>query len=361
MAVVIVGAVIVLVTTNATGTPAASQPAPASPFEMHFSVGDGTYSAPLRPGEVTSASAIGPDGELLGVMRSEYLSTLSEPADQEAAGGSGPPFTSAWRHTTEGMEATGAMNGIQKRLSHPTNAVHGPDMPPAVVTVALIVGSDPLGTEPSTPALRTAFLRFLGRSPVLSLVDEVAAIPVGASWSSYGGNGRLMLGAILGDTEDEQMAPRASALFNLPSNQQVAFQSSRSSELILRIECRDADGAPASPASLSEWHTRLVTVLGIPAAFAEFLADEVRVATRGEPPVQLGIRLEARPNLTALVDIGASRRLAGTTVTTEFPSYLIGSRSGTPPARAALDILRTWCDHALHLDDYEAQLAELSC
>ena len=217
IAVMIVGGVIIIGTTDATGAQFTSQPTmekrPSTP-EMRFTINDGTYSAPLRPGEITSASAIGPDGELLGVMRSEYFSTSSEPPALDAMAGSGPAYTATWRHTTDGTEAVGAMHSIQKRLAHPSDAVHSPGIPPAIVTLGLRLASDPLGTEPSASELRAAFLGFLGRPPMLSLVHQVTAISGESCWSSYGGNGRLMLGAILGDPDDEQSAPSASALVN---------------------------------------------------------------------------------------------------------------------------------------------------
>ena len=127
------------------------------------------------------------------------------------------------------------------------------------------------------------------------------------------------------------------------------------------MEPRDATGTPASPVPLRDWHQRLVTALEIPGAFATFLTDEVRLRTHQQPLVQLGIRLQARPNLAVLIDIASSKCLAGTTISAEFPSYFIADPDGELPAQAVLDMLRTWCDHALHLDDYEEELAGLGC
>jgi hypothetical protein len=362
--IVIVGGIIIVGTTDAAAAQSTLQPTRTtrpSPPEMHFTIHDGTYGAPLLPGEITSASAIGPDGELLGVMRSEYLSTSLDLPALDATAPSGPANTVAWRHTTEGMEAVGAMHSIQKRLAHPSDAVHGPGIPPAIVTLGLRLASDPLGTELSASELRAAFLGFLGRPPMLSLVNQITAIPGDACWSSYGGNGRLMLGAILGDPDDEQNAPSASALVNFCNHQSRTFQDPRSSELVLCVEPRDATGTPASSVPLRGWHQRLVTALDIPGAFARFLTDEVRLQTHDQPPVQLGIRLQSQPNLAALIDIGSAKHLAGTTITAEFPSYFIADPNGQYPAQVVLDMLRTWCDHALQLDDFEEELAGLGC
>jgi hypothetical protein len=379
-----IGAYVALATTAAivsgvivgpTKTPAVQSPLqlaampPPSPPEMRFTIDDRTYSAPLRPGELTSASAFGPDGELLGFMRSEHLPTSSEPPGTDTTNlpGSGtittaahaPAYTATWRHTTEGMAAVGAMNSLQKRLAHPSDGTRGAGMQPPTVKFGLRVATGPLGTDLSASELRAAFLRFLGRPPVRRLVSQITAIPNDVFWSSYDGNGRLMLGAILGDANDEGNVPIASALVNLCNNQISPFQDPRCSELVLAIEPRDAAGAPASPVTLAHWHDRLVTALAVPGAFVRFLSDEVSLQTHEAPLVELGVRLQARPNLGGLIDLGSSKYLAGTTATSDFPSYFIAEPGGRQPAQAAVDMLRTWCDHALHLDDYEEEFAGL--
>lgn len=128
---------------------------------------------------------------------------------------------------------------------------------------------------------------------------------------------------------------------------------------MLIIEPRDAEGASASPAILKRWHERLVMALDMPGAFARFLSDQVEVATYEQPSVQLAVRLFAQPNIGSLVDITSFTQIPGSVITSDFPSYFIAERDAGLPAQAAVDMLRTWCDHALHVDGYEEVLARL--
>ncbi len=272
----------------------------------------------------------------------------------------GPAYTATWRHTSEGMVAAGAMNSLQKRLNHPGYGARVSGTEPPIVRFGLLVACDPLGEKPSASALRAAFLAFLEGSPVRSLVGQLTAIPSDVSWSNYDGNGRLMLGAVLGDVNDEKSAPIASAILNLHDNQATReLENRRCAELILVVEPRDATGAPASPVTLARWHERLVTALELPAAFADFLSEEVEVETYDHPTVQIGVCLEAQPSGGALVDTTSFDQVRGSMAKPHFPSYFVAERGGQQPAQAAIDMLKTWCDHALHLDGYEGALAGL--
>jgi hypothetical protein len=166
-----------------------------------------------------------------------------------------------------------------------------------------------------------------------------------------------MLGAILGDPSDEQTAPVASAFVNLNDSRASSRQNPRCAELVMVVEPRDAAGAPAQAAVLKRWHERLVTALEVPAVFALFLEDKVGVETYDDPAVQVGLRLQAQPNLGALVDITSLEHTRGSVATSDFPSYFVAERAGRLPTKAAVDVLSTWCDHALHLDRYEELLA----
>jgi predicted nucleotide-binding protein len=316
-------------------------------------------AAGLTPTGTAGPPAAGQAGPARPVGSDHEAVSLADVKTGLANGG--PAYTATWRHTSEGMDAVGAMNSLQKRLSHPGYGARVSGTEPPIVRFGLFVACDPLGENPSASALRAAFLAFLDRPPVRSLLGQLTAIPSDVSWSNYDGNGRLMLGAVLGDTKQETSAPIASAVLNLHDNQATRTRDyRRCAELILAVEPRDTAGVPASPVSLARWHERLVTALELPTAFAGFLSEEVDVETYDEPAVQFGVCLEAQPSVGALIDTASFERVLGSVATSHFPSYFIAERGGRRPAQAAIDMLKTWCDHALHLDGYEGALSGLS-
>jgi hypothetical protein len=272
----------------------------------------------------------------------------------------GPAFTDTWRHTTDGMDVAGMMITLQKSLSHPGYGTRASGMEPPTVRMGCLVACDPLDESPSASELRSAFCGFLDRPPVRSLVTQLTSVPNDLSWSNYDGNGRLMVGAVLSAENDERSAPIASAILNLKDNEVTRWQHApRRAELVLVVEPRDGAGEPAPPAILERWHERLVATLEVPGAFARFLTDEVGVETHADPPVEVGVCLEAQPNIGALVDTGPLKRLPGSPATSHFPSYVIALRDGRRPERAAVDMLRAWCDYGLRVDGYEDLLAAL--
>lgn len=62
---------------------------------------------------------------------------------------------------------------------------------------------------------------------------------------------------------------------------------------------------------------------------------------------------------TALVDTTSFAKVRGSVAMPHFPSYFIAERGGRRPEQAAVHMLKSWCDHALHLDGYEGELAGL--
>lgn len=308
-------------------------------------------------------SATDPDSALSVILRqleawglSATAGATSPRADQPTGGG----LACAWRHTTEGMEAPGAMHSLQKRLSHPGYRTREPGRQPPSVSFGLLVACDPIGRKPSASQLRGLFLEFLDQPPLRRLVGQLTAIANDVSWSTYDGNGRLMLGAILGDSNDEKNPPIASALLNLSDKEvRSSYRDQRYAELVLVVEPRDAAGASASPVSLRRWHERLTTALEVPAAFARFLSDQVGVETHTDLPILLGVGLKAHPDLSVLVDITPFKQVPGTVATSDFPSYFIAEQGCRRAAQVAVDMLSAWCDHALHLDGYEQELDPL--
>ena len=174
-----------------------------------------------------------------------------------------PVFTERWRHTTAGGDVPALMRALQKSLPHPGYMRRTPGSQPPVVRVATLVACDPLGDGPTTSGLRGAFLRFLRRPPIWSLIEQLTDPPVQVSWRSYASNGRINNGAVLLRSDDDEMAPIASAILNLNEvGTALWVHAPWAAELVIYVEPRDKRGEPARPVGLSEWHDRLLVALG---------------------------------------------------------------------------------------------------
>ena len=273
----------------------------------------------------------------------------------------GAAFTNGWRQTTDGIEAPGIMTTLQKSVGHPgyMSRPPGTQQPPAV-RVGIMVACAPLGDEPTTSDLRDEFLNLLGRPPIWDLINRLTYVGTDLSWRSYASNGRINNGAVLTSDEKREDAPIVSALMNLSDGGARRWgQDPRCAEIMVIIEPRDEAGKPAVPGSLKEWHERLVLALEMAGAFAQFLSRDVGVQTYDDPPTQLGVSLEAGQSVGELIDAGEFTPVAGSPTSRSFVSYVIAERGGKPADRVALDMLRGWCDHALHIHGYEAELAKL--
>jgi hypothetical protein len=271
-----------------------------------------------------------------------------------------PAFTGRWRHTTEGTEVPSLMTTLQKGLSHPgyMSGVVG-ESPPSV-RIGVIVACGPLGSTPTTSDLRSAFLCLLRRPPVWDLIKELTYVNTDVSWRNYASNGRINNGAVLTASDEETEAPVVSALLNLNEDGTHLWGlDSRCAEMLLLVQPRDEIGQPAPPLTLKHWFDVLVKALELPAALGYFLSTQVGTSVHDDPPAQLGIRLDSYRGIGSLVDPGQFMPIAGSSMTSSFLSYMIAERAGAAPQQAAVEMLRVWCDHGLHIDGYEGILARL--
>jgi hypothetical protein len=252
----------------------------------------------------------------------------------------GPAFMERRRRTTEGKEAGGLVHTLQKRLDHP-GYQHPPGAEPPAVRIGLRVACDALAETPSTSELRAVFLEFLNQAPIRDLIAQLTDVGGDLTWRSYGGNGRFTNGAVL-VADDEDKAPVASALMNLKEADTRRWgHEEPCAELLVYVKPRNGSGNPAPPAGLAAWHDRLVTALEVPGAFARFLTAQLGVRTYPHPPTRLGVRLDARPSITELVDTSGLVPVGGSSASPSFQHYLIAERVGQLPEEVAIDCCRS--------------------
>jgi hypothetical protein len=288
----------------------------------------------------------------LGQSRPRLDATITEDQDSQPA----PAFTDLWRHTSNGAEAPGLMMITHKGFSHPGYMMQPPEKPPAV-RIGMLVACDPLGVTPTTSDLRDNFLAFLCRSPITELIQGLTYVGDELSWRSYASNGRINNEAVLTASDEQADAPVVSALMILnEAGLPLYGHDSRVAELVLHVEPRDKDGQPAPAADFKAWHESFVRALAVPGVFAQFLSQDVGIATYDDPPAQLGVQLSAYRSVTQLVDPGGLRTVAGSQPSNWFLGYMIAERDGKGAADVAVDLLTRVCDHALHVHGYEAEL-----
>jgi hypothetical protein len=269
-------------------------------------------------------------------------------------------FTELWRHTTNGHEAAGLMMMRQKGFSHPGYMRSTTEERSPFVRIGILVACDPLGEAPTTSDLRDNFLSFLRRPPIWNLVKGLTYVGDNLSWRSYASNGRFLNEAVLTYSDDQEEAPVAAAMMVLNEAGMPRYvHDSRYAELVLHIEPRDRDGNAAALAGFKVWYDDLIRALAVPMAFALFLNQDAQVSTYDDPPVQLGVQIEAYRSISELIDAGPLHPVAGSWQSNSFLGYMIADRDGKQSGDASLDLLRRVCDHALHLHGYESELASL--
>lgn len=328
-----------------------------------YVVGTATqHSWPFWPYWVFTAMLLAGAILYLLAQRRPAAATQGAPAAAASTGSRpGQPFTSLWRHTTNGNEAPNLMMITQKSFSHPGYMrPQSEDIPPSV-RIGMIVTCDPLGPEPTTSDLRDNFLSFLRRPPVWNLIKSMTYVGDDLAWRSYAGNGRLNNQAVLTSREDQKEAPVASAMMilNEPGIRRYGHDP-QTAELILHIEPRGEDGKPAPPANFQAWHDSLVRTLAVPKAFAQFLGQEVGVTTYNDPAAQIGMQLNTYQSIRELIDCGRLQPVTGSWPSNSFMSYMIADPAGKQATEVAVDWLTRICDHALYLrNGYETELDKL--
>jgi hypothetical protein len=264
-----------------------------------------------------------------------------------------------WTYTSDGFLSVATMNALQKVSSHPGFLHADTRHATPWVQVAVLVPCEPLAGEPSTSALKDAFLAFLGNSVVRSVVSPIVG-PIDARvWAGYAGNGRRLSEAILAASgEDVAEAPCAAALLLLEQSGEH-FQLKRGgAELVLRIQMAGIESK--LPASLEWWHRWLLNLLELPDAFQEFLARELHLATHEDPAASVGFRLESQSGLDQLFDVRSYPVLPGRRSHRQWLGYFNAMANGQLSAKAAADALTAVCDYGIGVQDYEVELDRLT-
>lgn len=265
--------------------------------------------------------------------------------------------TDRWLTTSNGFKVAALLRMNSVGLSHVGYMRPTDDKPPSV-RFGMLVACDALGLTPELTELRSRFRALLASQQIMDLVSALSAVGSGESWRSLAGHGRWMLEAAL-MTEDQEHAPVASAMLLIPEDGAPARFGAEpgSAELILHIEPRTNEGKPAPPVGLAEWQHRFALALDLPTALAEFLTNNLNLATSDDPVAKFAVIMNTLGPLTELVDCGDLKPLPGGQVFNQFTGWAVADSAGKSTSGTARDLMVDLCEGALGgLDGYESAL-----
>jgi hypothetical protein len=280
-------------------------------------------------------------------------------APVDATAPAGPAVTDRWRLTIN--DVSSEMLQLQNNgMSHPGYTSRAAENVPPSFRIGMSLACSPLDpAAPTTSEVRARFLSFLSQPPVMDIVRELTALGDGLAWRARDDNPRHNFAATL-SLPDSEVAPVAWARLLLPEEMTRRYgRDFRRAYFVLYVEPRSADGSPAPAASLVSWHQRLSEALKLPGALATFLADRLGLSTSAEPAAEIGVWLKAPRALTELIDVDDYASVEGSTQSNWYMGYAVGEPDGQRLGDLAEAWLRQLCDSALHLDDYEVDLASL--
>ncbi len=203
--------------------------------------------------------------------------------------------------------------------------------------------------------LRELLSSALFMGPIGRLTDSGAR-----NWSRHGDHGRTSLGAVLRSSRDAG-EPAAWARFNpSPSDGQYLLRrESGCADLVVAILLDGEHRSDRLPMSLVEWHGMFTSWLEITHEVDSYLIGRLGVARVPQPAPRIGIALTAKPDLTAVVNIGDASQIEGTNTSSHFLASATLDESGVSEFGLANQWLTSLCEDSLHLDDYDLPRSRL--
>lgn len=255
-----------------------------------------------------------------------------------------PLIVNRWRYTTEGLRVPAVTVAMEVSLPG-TSAMQKDDRPPWVRFVVTMACSEiDVDDDPDLHYLNFEWL--LEKPLVRSLVRELTAFPDEAAWWRWSAARPGVHEAVLGTYRKESLA-MASARLELPAGGPPLYgRDGRCATLILHIEPRHEEGRPAAPQPPEFWEARIEQALGLPKLLAELLAV-LGLRTSGEPPAQVGVRLEAARDLAEMVDITGRHPMRGAIRGSQAIGSFVADRGGKSADEASVTMVRDMLLYAL--------------
>ncbi len=255
--------------------------------------------------------------------------------------------TSRWHYTSDGARAPAAMTATEIVLPG-TGYMRQPGERPPWARFVVLLACSPISPDADTAQLRSRFLTFLGEPAAAGLVAALTSAGPGVSWKKWSTGRPSAFDAVLTGAGEAQAI--ASARLELPDGLRYHGRDTRRAALILHVEQPGNGSTGALRAPPEAWAGRIQQALDLPGALAAFLSQTVGLRTSGEPPAQVGVRLEAPGDLGALVDTTGMDPLPGGHRKAQAIGYFTAARDGVPAAAAAGRMVRHVLQYALNVD-----------
>lgn len=242
-----------------------------------------------------------------------------------------------WLYSTDQARSQAVRNAMEIALPG-TGTKLKEDQPPWVRFVATVACS-PITVEADPDLHYMCFEDLLDGPIVRSLIDSLTSYSGEVTWWRWSASRPGLHEAVLGTTREEEQ-PVASARLELPVPGAALYgRDSRVAMMMLHIEPRKKDGSPADPKTLEFWTVRVEQALWLPRHLAELL-DVLELRPSGDPPAQVGVRLEGTRDIAELVDIRGRHPMRGSVRGSQEISFFIADAEGKSAEQAAAIMIR---------------------
>lgn len=245
-----------------------------------------------------------------------------------------------WQYTAEGMNAAVHMSAFEQRMPG-TSYMKQPGERLPWVRYVVLVGCSKISSEADGRQLWSHFESLLNQPRVTSLVEVMTDCSKGFTWTRWATTGTSVIDAILTSGGEDDVV--ASARLELPDDSGRAFRDARYATFILHFEPPRKDGKRMKAVSPDAWDKRMTRALELAQVLVPFLSAELHLTTSAEPPVNVGVKVDAQQDMAELIDITGMQPLPGATRRREAIGYFLADRDGSP----AVDAARRMITHVL--------------
>jgi hypothetical protein len=254
-----------------------------------------------------------------------------------------------WQYTTDGARAPALVTAMEMNL--PGTGYSGSlAARQPWVRFAILIACSPVSDDVDAKALRSRFTTFLGSPPISQLVSAVTIVDGTVKWKRRASVvGGTIDAVLVRNVSGEEMLV-ASARLLYPDGNRYFGRDARCAVLVLHFEPPSQEIIPGTAVIPYIWWIRFFRAFLTAEILGHFLSGDLGLTISGEPPAQVGCRLEGHNDLTDLVDITGLESLPGATRRREYLGYAIADRIGKTTADIARQMVKHMLDYALQVE-----------
>jgi hypothetical protein len=215
-----------------------------------------------------------------------------------------------WQYTTDGARVPTLVTAMEMNLPGTGYGGSLATQQPWV-RFAILIACSSVSDDVGPKALRSRFTTFLGSPPISQLVSAVTIVDSTVKWKRRASVVGGTIDAVLVRNVDGQETVVASARLLYPDGNKYYGRDPRCAVLVLHFEPPSQKIVPGTAVIPYIWWIRFFRAFLSAEILARFLSGDLGLTISGEPPAQVGCRLEAHNDLTELVDITGLESLPG--------------------------------------------------